>query len=164
MRAGRVAVVGLAVLAGLALAGCGSDTKVGAGDAAGNQAVATTTTEPGVIEKGGNTAANVPSDASGGASGAGATTGQQGVQGKITDSAGQGLFLVTISVKPTGATQATPGASSQEANVSAEDGTYFLPLPPGTYEVTFALPEFTSTIKAVTVGSGTITLNVVLTK
>ncbi len=56
-----------------------------------------------------------------------------GVRGRITDSSGAPIELATLTVAPP---PGGSGPSRLEANVTDADGQYFLPLPPGQWEVT----------------------------
>lgn len=56
-----------------------------------------------------------------------------GVRGRVTDSSGAPIELATLTVAPP---PGGSGPSRLEANVTDADGQYFLPLPPGPWEVT----------------------------
>ena len=56
-----------------------------------------------------------------------------GVLGRVTDETGRPVAMATLTAVPD---PAGSGPVRQEANVTGEDGDYFIPLPPGRWTVT----------------------------
>lgn len=84
-------------------------------------------------------ACGAESTTSGGSKGTSAGCGSatpvgSGVEGRVTDETGAPVPRATIS------SDAQSGRVAQSANVTGPDGRYFLPLPPGTWQVSIAAP------------------------
>lgn len=71
-----------------------------------------------------------------------------GVQGRVTDETGAPVPRATIS------SDAASGRVAQSANVTDAEGRFFLPLPPGTWEVSVAAPGHEPTEFEVEVADG----------
>jgi hypothetical protein len=74
-----------------------------------------------------------------------------GVRGRVVSAAGAPVDTATVTAAATG----RPGGPvSQEANVTAADGTYFRPLPPGSWEITVSRVGFRPHTERVVVPAG----------